>query len=62
MIGGCRKTFAFVVVESPKIGEAGGEVSESKRTPRGRVTELVVTLSARIRDNTTNLHPQICRH
>ena len=31
-IGGCRKTFPSAVAESPKIGEAGGEVSETKRT------------------------------
>ena len=27
-IGGCCKTFPFAVAESPKIGEAGGKVSE----------------------------------
>ena len=41
-IGRCRKTFPFAVAESPKIGEAGGEVSEPKRTARGRV-KLVKT-------------------
>jgi hypothetical protein len=62
MIGGCRKTFAFAVVESPKIGEAGGEVSEPKWISRDRVTELVATLPSHIRGDTTNLHLQLCRY
>jgi hypothetical protein len=33
-IGGCRKTFPFAVAESPKIGEAGVQVFEPKRTSR----------------------------
>jgi hypothetical protein len=44
-IGGCRKTFPFRVAESPKIGEAWGEVSEPKRTSGGRV-KRVATLPA----------------
>jgi hypothetical protein len=44
-IGGCRTTFPFAVAESPKIGEAGGEASEPKRTSRGRV-KRVATLPA----------------
>ena len=44
-IGGCRKTFPFAVAESPKIGEAGGEVTEPKWTSRGRV-KRVATLPA----------------
>ena len=43
-IDGCLTTFPFAVAESPKIGEAGGEVSKPKRTSRGRV-KRVVTLS-----------------
>jgi hypothetical protein len=39
-IGGCRTNFAFAVAEWPKIGEAGGEVSEPKRTSRGRVKRV----------------------
>ncbi len=35
LVGGCCKTFPFAVAESPKIGEAGGQVSEPKRTSRG---------------------------
>jgi hypothetical protein len=38
-------TFPFSVAESPKMGEAGGEVSEPKRTSRGRV-KRVATLPA----------------
>jgi hypothetical protein len=44
-IGGCRNAFPFAVAESPKIGEVGGEVSEPKRTSRGRV-KRVATLPA----------------
>ena len=44
-IGGCRKTFPFAIAESPKIGEARGDVSEPKRTSRGRV-KRVATLPA----------------
>jgi hypothetical protein len=43
-IGGCRTTFPFTVAESPKIVETGGEVSDPKRTSRGRV-KRVVTLA-----------------
>jgi hypothetical protein len=44
-IGGCRKTFPFALAEWPKIGEAGGEVSEPKWTSRGR-EKRVATLPA----------------
>jgi hypothetical protein len=44
-IGGCRTTFPFAAAESPKICEAGGEVSVPKRTSRDRV-KRVVTLPA----------------
>ena len=44
-IGGCRKTFSFAVAESPKIGEAGEEVSKPTRTSTGRV-KRVTTLPA----------------
>jgi hypothetical protein len=44
-IGGCRKIFPFAVAQLPKIGEAGGEVSEPTRTSRDRV-QRVATLPA----------------
>jgi hypothetical protein len=34
-IGGCRTTFPFAVAESPKMGEAGGEVSRSLKGHQG---------------------------
>jgi hypothetical protein len=40
-IGGCRKTFPFAVTEWHKLGDAGEEVSEAKRTSRGRVKRVV---------------------
>ena len=57
-IGGCRKTFPFAVAESPKIGEAGGEVSEPKRTSRGRV-KRVATLPASFASGAIPI-PPIC--
>jgi hypothetical protein len=44
-IVGCVKTLPFAAEESTKIGESGGEVSESKWTSRGRV-KRVATLPA----------------
>jgi hypothetical protein len=52
-IGGVRKTFPFAVTESPKIGDAGGEVSEPKRASRGRV-KRVATLPASFASGSTN--------
>jgi len=56
-IGGCRKTFPSAVAESPKIGEAGGEVSEPKRTSGGRV-KRVVTLPASLLDSVSSAPKQ----
>ena len=44
-IGACRTTFPFAVAESPKMGEAGGEVSEPKRTSKGRVKQVATLRS-----------------
>ena len=59
-IGGCRQTFQFAVEESPKIGEAWGEVSEPKRTSRGRV-KLVATLPASFASGAIPI-PPTCTH
>jgi hypothetical protein len=59
-IGGCRTTFPFAVAESPEIGEAGGEVSEPKRTPRGRV-KRVVTLPASFASGAIPIPPTFTR-
>ena len=60
-IGGCRTTFPFAVAESPKIGEAGGEVSEPKRTSRGRV-KRVVTLPASFASGARPIPPTCTRN
>jgi hypothetical protein len=59
-IGGVRKTFPFGVAESPKIGEAGGEVSEPKRTSRVRVIR-VVTLSVSFTSGAIPIPPTCIR-
>jgi hypothetical protein len=59
-IGGCRKTFPFAVAESPKIREAGGEVSEPKRTSRGRV-KRVATLPASFASGAIPIQPTCTR-
>ena len=60
-IGGCHKTFPFVITESPKIGETGGEVSESKRTVRDRV-KRVATLSASFASGAMPIPPTCTRN
>jgi hypothetical protein len=59
-IGGVRKTFPFAVAESPKIGEAGGEVSEPKRTSRDRV-KRVATLPGSFASGTIPIPPTCTR-
>ena len=59
-IGGCRTTFPFAVAESPKIGEAGGEASEPKRTSRGRV-KRVATLPASFASGAMPIPPTCTR-
>jgi hypothetical protein len=61
-IGGCRisTTFPFAVAESSKIGEARGEVSEPKRTSRGRV-KRVATLPASFASGAIPIPPTCTR-
>ncbi|MEI7747333.1 MAG: hypothetical protein WCJ28_07320, partial [Actinomycetota bacterium] len=59
-IGGCRTTFPLAVAESPKSGEAGGEVSEPTRTSRGRV-KRVVTLPASFASGAIPMPPTCTR-